>query len=94
MEGMVQVVGDPGQEAGVLQEGEQGKENSHGRKHDGDNPGQDTVYAGYGQILEPDRGVEADKKCGQGCFQGGEQAGKELGGVVGPCNGQPEYEGQ
>ena len=62
LEGPIQVVGDPGQVARILQQGEQGEEDGHGRKHHADHPGQHPVDPQHQRPVEPFRGSQPDEE--------------------------------
>ena len=91
---MVQVVGNPGQIAGILEKGKQRKEDSHGRQHDGDDPGQHSVYAVRKKAAEPVRSAKGEEQGGKCLLETEKQPRQQPGRIICSGYGKPEDESQ
>ena len=92
MEGFIQVKGDPGQIAHILQQGEQGEEDPHRRQHHRHHPG-----GGPPGPLDQDAPEPAGKglaKSPQRLLSQAEEPGQPIGKEICPHNGEPEDKGQ
>ena len=90
----IQVIGNPGQITRVLQQGKQRKEDGHGRQHYRDNPGQDPVDSQYQQPVKPLGGARGHEGFGELVLEAEQGVRQHLGGVIGACDGEPEYHSQ
>ena len=90
----IQVVGNPGKVSGILQQGEQGEEDGHGRQHHRYNPCQYAVDTQDKDAVEPIRRAHGHESPGQLVLEPEEGVRQHLGRIVGPGDGQPEHHGQ
>ena len=92
MEGLIQIKGDPGQVAHILQQGEQGEEDPHRRQHHRHHPG-----GGPPGPLDqdaPEPAWEGLAEVPQGFLAQAEEPGQPIGKKIRPHNGEPEDKGQ
>ena len=94
LKGFIQIIGNPGKITRVLQQGKQRKENSHGRQHHRDNPGQDPVDSQNQQTVKPWGSAHSHEGFCELVLEAEQGVRQHLGGVIGACDGQPEYHGQ
>ena len=93
-ERLVEVVGDAGEVARILQQREEGEENCHWRQHNRYHPGQNAVGSQHQHSMQPVGRADPEEKSGQVILKPEEEIGQKLRGDVGAGDGQPKNERQ
>ena len=94
LERFIQIIGNPGQIAGVFQQRKQREENGHRRKHNRDDPGKNPVKAKNQKAVKPVGGMQGKKQCAQVVLYMEENIGQQGGRRSGAGYGNPENDRQ
>ena len=94
LEGVVEVEGNAGQIAKVLENGEEREKNGHRRQHDGHNPAKNPEHPVYDGSRQPIGRTAGCKERGEPILRRRPERGEQLRGNVCPRDGEPKDEGE